>query len=127
MTDYLWVCLGAAVGAPARYLVDRAVQRRSDGVLPWGTVLVNITGSFAFGVLTALADGRGVPTVLTLLAGAGFCGAFTTFSTLAYETLRLIENERWRPAVATAMASVAGGIAAAVLGYALGGLAWAGG
>jgi fluoride exporter len=121
--DFLWVCLGAAVGAPARYLVDRAVQRRSQTALPWGTVLVNITGSFAFGVLTGLVDGQGAPSALTLLAGAGFCGAFTTFSTLAYETLRLIETDRWRQALATVAASVAGGLGAALLGYALAGLA----
>jgi fluoride exporter len=121
--DFLWVCLGAAVGAPARYLVDRAVQRRSQTALPWGTVLVNITGSFAFGVLTGLVDGQGAPSALTLLAGAGFCGAFTTFSTLAYETLRLIETDRWRQAAATVAASVAGGLGAALLGYALAALA----
>jgi fluoride exporter len=121
--DFLWVCLGAAVGAPARYLVHRAVQRRSQTALPWGTVLVNITGSFAFGVLTGLVDGQGAPSALTLLAGAGFCGAFTTFSTLAYETLRLIETDRWRQALATVAASVAGGLGAALLGYALAGLA----
>jgi fluoride exporter len=120
VTDFLWVCIGAAVGAPARYLVDRAVQRRSQTALPWGTVLVNITGSFAFGVLTGLVDGQGAPSALTLLAGAGFCGAFTTFSTLAYETLRLIETDRWRQALATVAASVAGGVGAALLGYALG-------
>jgi CrcB protein len=85
--------------------------------------VVNLTGSFAFGVLTGLADVRGVPNALTLLLGAGFCGAFTTFSTLAYETLRLIETARWRDALAAVTVNVAGGLCAALAGYALGGLA----
>lgn len=123
MTAFLWVCLGAAVGAPARFLVGRAMQRGTHGVLPWGTALVNITGSFAFGVLTGVADSGGVSSALMLLVGAGFCGAFTTFSTLAYETLRLIETNRWRHALATVTVSVAGGLGAALAGYALGGLA----
>jgi CrcB protein len=123
MTGFVWVCLGAGVGAPARYLVDRAVQRRHESVMPWGTLVVNLTGSLALGVLVGLTDGRGVPSAVILLVGAGFCGAFTTFSTLAYETLRLVETGRWRHAVANAAASSAGGLGAAVLGYALGGRA----
>ena len=123
MTGFVWVCLGAGVGAPARYLADRAVQRRHESVMPWGTLMVNLTGSLALGVLVGLTDGRGVPSAVMLLVGAGFCGAFTTFSTLAYETLRLIETARWRDALAAVTVNVAGGLCAALAGYALGGLA----
>ncbi|MGH3933142.1 MAG: fluoride efflux transporter FluC [Pseudonocardiaceae bacterium] len=84
----LWVALGAAVGAPVRYLVDQAVRSRHDSVFPWGTLLVNMAGSLLLGFLAALpADGA-----VMVVAGAGFCGALTTYSTFSYETLRLVQD-----------------------------------
>ena len=84
----LWVALGAALGAPLRYLVDRALQTRHDSAFPRGTLTVNVTGSFALGFLLALPAGP----VVTALVGTGFCGALTTYSTLSYETLRLTQT-----------------------------------
>ena len=75
----LYVALGAALGATARYVVGHLLDRR----VPWGTVLVNITGSFALGVLSGLAV-SGAP--LALL-GVGFCGALTTYSAFAVQTV----------------------------------------
>ena len=88
------VCLGALVGAPARYLMDRAIQARHQTVFPWGTMLVNIIGSFALGALAGLSTVHVVPSSVMLLIATGVCGAFTTYSAFAYETLRLIENRR---------------------------------
>jgi len=90
---FLFVCLGAAVGAPARYLVDRAVQSRAErsragGLLPWGTLTVNVVGSFVLGLVV----GFGVPEDVRLLVGTGLCGALTTYSTFGYETYRLAED-----------------------------------
>ena len=120
MTDYLWVCLGAAVGAPSRYVVDRAVQARHDSVMPWGTVLVNVAGSLVLGVLVGLAVTRDVPESVSLALGVGLCGALTTYSTFSYETLRLVEDGARLQAALNVGASLLAGLAAAVLGYALG-------
>jgi CrcB protein len=83
--------LGAGAGAPLRYAVDTYVQTRHDGTLPLGTLTVNAAGSAILGVVAALgaADVLGEPTRLAL--GTAFCGALTTFSTFAFETVRLVE------------------------------------
>ena len=117
---FLLVCLGAAVGAPARYLADRAVQRRGDGLLPWGTLTVNVLGSLVLGVLAGLAAHHDPGRTASLAAGTGFCGAFTTYSTFGYETLRLVEDGAWSYALVNVLASLAVGLAAAALGYAVG-------
>ncbi|MEO5838021.1 MAG: fluoride efflux transporter CrcB [Acidimicrobiales bacterium] len=83
---------GGAVGAPSRYLLDGYIQRRSDGAYPWGTFAVNAAGSLVFGVLTGLALEHGLDPTAKLVLGTGFCGAFTTFSTFTYETIRLAEQ-----------------------------------
>lgn len=108
----LLVALGAAIGAPLRYLVDRAVQARHDSVFPWGTFAVNVSGSFLLGFLAALpAEGT-----LMALVGTGFCGALTTYSTFSYETLRLIEKGARFYAVANVVASLIAGLGAAYCG-----------
>ena len=112
----LMVALGAAVGAPARYLADRAVQSRHETVMPWGTLAVNVIGSLILGALTG-AGSMVSPTVLALL-GTGFCGALTTYSTFSFETWRLIEQESYGAAVANVVVSVGAGLAAVVAGYA---------
>ena len=112
----LLIALGAALGAPLRYLADRAIQRRHNTSFPWGTLTVNIAGSFVLGLVVGLAA---TPAV-TALVGVGFCGALTTYSTFGYETVRLAENqERWY-ATANVVLSVAGGVVAALAGIALG-------
>jgi CrcB protein len=123
VTGALWVCLGAAVGAPTRYLVDRAVQARHDSVLPWGTVVVNVVGSLALGLLLGVASARDVPDAVVLVAGTGLCGALTTWSTFGYETFRLLEDGALRPAAVNVTVSLVVGTLAAVAGYALGALA----
>ncbi len=110
----LLVAAGAAVGAPLRYLVDRLVQRRTGGGFPWGTFTVNVVGSFALGVVSQTAGER-----LALLLGVGFCGAFTTWSTLGYETVRLIEQQTRGRAALNLGLSIVAGVAAAAAGVAL--------
>jgi CrcB protein len=98
--------------------MDRAVQKRHEAVVPWGTVLVNLSGSFLLGVLT----GVGMPSEVRLLVGTGFCGAFTTYSTFAYEVLMLTERGRGVHAVATLATSILGGLGAALIGFTVGSL-----
>jgi CrcB protein len=116
----LSVCLGAAVGAPARYLVDRAIQARHDALVPWGTLSVNVVGSLVLGVLAGLTTRYDVPAELSLAIGTGFCGALTTYSTFGYETWRLVEDGARLVAFFNVAASLAIGLAAATLGYAVG-------
>ncbi len=115
----LLVFLGGTVGAPARYLLDRAVQRRHGGVFPWGTLTVNVTGCLILGLLTGAA--QELPKDLVVLAGTGICGAFTTFSTFSFETTRLLEEGALPQAGLNALVSLVLGAAAAAAGFALGG------
>ncbi len=116
---FAWVCLGAAVGAPSRYLVDRFVQARHDSLVPWGTLTVNVVGSLVLGLLTgAVVDGD-LPTGLALALGTGLCGALTTYSTFSYETLRLFEDGARLYAGLNVALSLSAGLAAAALGYAV--------
>jgi CrcB protein len=111
----LLIVLGAAVGAPARYLTDRAVSARHDTVFPWGTFIVNITGSALLGFLAAL-PGHGAAGVIT---GTAFCGAFTTYSTFSYETFRLAGDRAYLFAALNAAASVIAALGAAYFGMAI--------
>lgn len=115
---WLLVALGAAVGAPARYLIDRAIQARHDSVFPWGTFTVNVVGSFILGVLAGATPVLS-PGVVACL-GVGFCGALTTYSTFGYETLRLARDGAWLFAVANGICSVLAGLGAAALGWGVG-------
>ncbi|MFC0096949.1 fluoride efflux transporter FluC [Micromonospora marina] len=111
----LLIALGAAIGAPLRYLTDRAVQSRHAAPFPWGTLTVNVAGSLLLGgLLAAPVDPR-----VTALVGTGFCGALTTWSTLGYETLRLARTGERRVAYANMALSVVAGLGAAFLGYVL--------
>ena len=122
MTGFLFVCLGAGVGAPARYLVDRAVQSRHDSLLPWGTLLVNVVGSLVLGILARLAVEHDVPTGVMLALGTGLCGALTTYSTFSYESLRLVEDGARLLALVNVVLTLTATLAAAALGYAVAGL-----
>ena len=107
------VFLGAMIGAPLRYLTDRAVQARHDSVFPWGTLSVNVIGCLVLGGLT----GAALPALALSLLGTGFCGALTTYSTFGYETVRLIEQRSYFYATANVVVSVISGLGAALLGY----------
>ncbi|WP_406406474.1 fluoride efflux transporter CrcB [Streptomyces halstedii] len=121
MNDYLLVAAGGAVGAPLRYLTDRAVQARHDSVFPWGTFTVNVAGSLILGVLTGAALSGAAGHTVQLLLGTGLCGALTTYSTFSYETRRLVEDGAASFAVANVAGSVAAGLGAAFAGFAVAG------
>jgi CrcB protein len=124
VTATLLAVLGAALGAPTRYLADRAVQARHDSLFPWGTWVVNVVGSFLLGLVVAGADAGAVGVGVTAALGKGFCGALTTYSTFGYETVRLLECGSWRHAVANLALGLTAGIGAAVAGVAIGSAVW---
>ena len=117
---YLFVALGGFVGAPSRYLIDRAVNNRVESDLPWGTFLVNISGSFVLGLLTGLSLSNHLSSVAKALLGTGFCGAYTTFSTFTFETVRLIEVGQYLEATLNAVVSLVVGLVGASVGLAIG-------
>ena len=114
------VMVAGACGAVLRYLVDHVLQRRARAQFPLGILAINVTGSFVLGLLTGSALHHGVsPTWLTV-AGTGLIGAYTTFSTFTFDTVRLAEADRWRPALVNVAVSIGLGLGAAALGLAVG-------
>ena len=112
----LWVVLGAAVGAPLRYLTDRAVQSAHGTSFPWGTVTVNLVASLVLGIVTGASLGSTVSAVV----GTGFCGGLSTWSTLGYETVRLAEAGERTHAVLDVVIQTFAGLGAAALGLVIG-------
>jgi CrcB protein len=113
--NLLLVALGAAIGAPLRYLTDRVIQARHRSTFPWGTFTVNVAGSLLLGYLI----GRPVAPWMSALLGTGFCGALTTYSTFSFETLRLVREGDRVLAAAYAIGSVLAGLGAAYVGLLL--------
>jgi len=111
---YLFVAAGGAMGALARFGVNEAVGPRS---LPWATLLINLTGSFALGAFVFVATDRGWSPELTLGVGVGFLGAYTTFSTFTWETFDLGRSDRILTAALYVGVSVAMGVLAAAAGH----------
>lgn len=122
MTVWLLVVLGAALGAPSRWLLDGFVQSKHDSVFPWGTFTINAVGSFLLGILLGASLEGDELTRLVAFAGTGFCGAFTTFSTFSYETVVLAEEGSSPIAVLNVVGSVLAGLAMAFAGWALAGV-----
>jgi CrcB protein len=115
----LYVGLAGSLGAVARFVVDGVVRTRLTGSLPAGTILVNLSGSLTLGVLTGLVLFHGLPGTLTLVAGTGFCGGYTTFSTSTFETVRLFQEGDLRAAALNGSVTVGGTLLAAAAGMAL--------
>lgn len=113
------VALGAAVGAPLRYLVDRWLQLRTGSDLPWGTFTVNVAGSLVLGTVAGLVASGAVGAGVGAAVGTGFCGALTTFSSFGYETVRMLEEGSWGAALTNVAATLAVGLAAVTAGWGL--------
>lgn len=114
----LLLALLGGVGAAARWLVDDLISRRWSGGIPLATLVVNVSGSFLIGVLSATV-GTGSPATFAVLA-TGFCGGYTTFSTATVEAVRLAREGAWRPALLTAAGTLVLCTGAVALGVLLG-------
>ncbi len=124
-THLLPVALGGALGASARYGVA-AIMLRAMGVgFPWGTLIVNVAGGFAMGLLVeALALRFSISPELRLLLVTGFLGGFTTFSAFSLETANMIERNAFGPALGYVLASVILSVGALFAGLMLGRAIW---
>ena len=121
MSPVAWAAFvtAGAIGAPVRYLVDGWVADRTEGVFPWGTFVINVSGSLVLGFLTGLSLYHAFPDTPKVVLGTGFCGAYTTFSTFSYETVRLVEEGAVAAALRNALGTLVTGAGAAALGLAL--------
>jgi fluoride exporter len=117
MTAVVGIALAGSLGALARYGVDGLVSQHAHSAFPWGTFVVNVSGSFALGFLFVLLAERSTvdPSVRSAIT-IGFLGAYTTFSTLSFETYRLLEDGARALAFANAAGSIAAGLVAVYLG-----------
>jgi len=117
----LLIGVGGFAGAVARYLVDGVVADRTGGGFPWGTLVVNVSGSFLLGLLFALTAERAIlPADIRGPVMIGFIGAYTTFSTLMLESWGLIEGGSYLPALANLGGSVIVGLVALAAGLVIG-------
>jgi CrcB protein len=118
---YLWVTIGSALGGLLRYALTRITIPISNGV-PWGTVIINVIGSFIigyFGTLTLQTGRYPAPDNLRLFVMVGICGGFTTFSSFSLQTFDLLRSGSWAKALTNAVVSVVLCIAAVGAGHML--------
>jgi CrcB protein len=117
---WLYVGLGGFAGTLTRYALGGVVQRWTGSVYPWQTLLINVTGSFLLGFLVRYALGAGdVRPEWRAALTTGFCGGYTTFSTFAYESARLIEDREWLALSSYILLSVVGALIATFAGFAM--------
>lgn len=113
----LVVFFGAGIGGVARYVLGGLVQQAAGATFPWGTVFINVTGSFLLGVLYVLLEGSLASPHWRAFLGIGFCGGYTTFSTFSYETARLVESGDWNRAGLYILLSVVVSLLATFVGF----------
>src|SRR5687767_14999762 len=114
--NFLLVGLGGAVGSILRYCVQRFVNTTA---IPYGTLLVNLTGCFLIGLLWGLLSKNSITQSTGILLMSGFCGGFTTFSAFTYEGVQMMQDNRWILLAGYTGASVFGGLVATFTGYKL--------
>jgi CrcB protein len=117
----LWIAVAGSAGALSRYQLEGFISRHTRGAFPWGTLVVNASGCFVLGLLFTLLTERFLPhPYLRSALTIGFLGAYTTFSTFAFETVRLAEDGARGLALLNVVVSVAVGVAAAWFGIVAG-------
>jgi CrcB protein len=123
MLAYLWVAIGGALGSVGRYWLSGLVAERFGETFPWGTLIINVTGSFVIGIFAALtapeiSNAHRVTIIQFFMVG--ICGGYTTFSSFSLQTLRLLQNREWLYAGTNMLFSVLLCMIAVWLGYLLG-------
>ena len=122
--SYFWVAVGSALGGVSRFWVSKFVGQRVGESFPWGTIVINITGSFVIGVFLALtlAEGRlnTSRSFIREFCMVGICGGYTTFSSFSLQTLTLMQSRQWLWAGGNVLISVAACLVAVWLGFIVG-------
>jgi fluoride exporter len=108
--------LAAGCGAVARYVISVELRQRAGPTRPWGTFAANVTGCLVAGVVAGFALHHGLDGHVAIVVAVGFAGSLSTFSTFAYETIRLAETGQWTTATTNLVGSVVAGGAAGALG-----------
>lgn len=117
----LVVAFGGALGALARYGLSGLASRLFGASFPWGTFAVNALGCLCFGIIFAMSEHRlSISPQVRLLLLTGFMGAFTTFSTYAFESMQLMRDAQWLPAAANVVGQVVAGLVLVLVGFKLG-------
>jgi CrcB protein len=111
------IFIGAGLGGLARYTVGGWVQEAAGAGFPWGTLVVNVTGSLLLALSYAILEGTGAPAAWRAFLGIGLLGGYTTFSTFGYESLRLMQDGQWTRAAVYILASVTVSLLAVALGF----------
>src|ERR1700687_2852038 len=120
LSNYFWIALGAVVGASARYFLSNVIARNFSTTFPYGTLLINITGSLILGFFLVFSTERALlDPRWRLLVAVGFCGSYTTFSSYAFESFALAEQGQWLLTGVNIVASNALCLAAVLVGAAL--------
>jgi fluoride exporter len=118
MARLLWICLGSAAGGGARYLLSTWLLKLLGTAFPYGTLTVNVFGSFLIGgLMYAGTEAAVLSTTVRLALTTGMMGGFTTYSAFSYETLRLFQDGRWGVAVSNVLVHVFGCLLACLLGW----------
>ncbi|GAA2036605.1 fluoride efflux transporter CrcB [Agromyces tropicus] len=122
MTPLLFAgaAVAGGVGAALRFLLDGLVKAHTSGRFPYGTALINLSGSLVLGVLTGLAGSDWLPPEVATLIGVGLLGGYTTFSTASYETVRLAQERRSRAALVNGLGMLVACTLVALLGVWIG-------
>ncbi len=118
--SYFWIFFGGGLGSIARFALSGVVARCVGETFPWGTLLINVSGSFAIGLFAALTGSEGrwmAPATLRQFFMIGICGGYTTFSSFSLQTLTLAENGQWFKAGANAVLSLVLCLVAVWLGH----------
>lgn len=118
---FLLTAVAGGVGAALRFVLDGVIRSRFP-TFPLGTLVINVSGSFVLGLVTAAALGDVVPPEVLAVLGVGLMGGYTTFSTASFETVRLIGDRRYGAALVTGVGMLVASVLAAALGLWLGSL-----
>jgi CrcB protein len=119
---FLVVALAGGVGAMARFVLDGVIRSRFGTRIPWGTLTINLSGSFLLGLLVGLVGAGVLAGEWQWALGTGFLGGYTTFSTASFETVRLLQERRWGAGLMNSVLQLVAATALAGLGLWLGGL-----
>ncbi len=127
MSQFIFLAVAGALGTLCRYSLSGIAQRMTGSGFPYGTLLVNILGSILIGfIMQASLSSEVIPRSLKLVITVGFLGAFTTFSTFSYETVRYLEGGNWLPGIINITANIGLGVLATLSGILLGRMTFGG-